>query len=171
MVKKLFLVMVLFVGINSFAQEVDFGFQAGYANVRISEKASGYSLSENESGFYLGFLADFHLNENWHIQPSVNYMRAKEVNFLSVPVLAQYYIAESGFFVQAGPQATFILEDVEINTVGLDAAFGVGYHIDENFFIDARYGVELTNRYSSDDFYGDTKARLNTLNIGVGYKF
>ena len=171
MVKKLFFTLLLLVGINSFAQNVDFGVQAGFANLRISEKASGYSLSENESGFYVGFLADFHLDGNWHIQPSANYMRIKETSFLTVPVLAQYYIEDSGFFVQAGPQANFILEDVNINTVGLDAAFGVGYHIDEHFFLDARYAFEVTNRYSGDDYFDDIKARLNTLNIGIGYKF
>ncbi|MCL6220733.1 porin family protein [Zunongwangia pacifica] len=171
MFKKLILVTILFIGVNSFAQKIDFGVQAGYANLKISEKASGYSLSENESGFYVGFLTDFHLDENWHIQPSANYMRIKETNFLNVPVLAQYYISDSGFYVQAGPQATFILEDVVINTVGLDAAFGVGYHIDEHFFLDARYAFEVTNRYSGDDYFRDTKAHLNTLNIGIGYKF
>jgi len=98
-------------------------------------------------------------------------MRIKETSFLTVPVLAQYYIEDSGFFVQAGPQANFILEDVNINTVGLDAAFGVGYHIDEHFFLDARYAFEVTNRYSGDDYFDDLKARLNTLNIGIGYKF
>ena len=98
-------------------------------------------------------------------------MRIKETSFLTVPVLAQYYIEDSGFFVQAGPQANFILEDVNINTVGLDAAFGVGYHIDEHFFLDARYAFEATNRYSGDDYFDDIKVRLNTLNIRIGYKF
>ena len=99
MFRKLFLVSILFIGVNSFAQEVDFGVQLGYTNVRVAASAMGTEVSENASGFYVGFLTDFELNENWHIQPSVNYFNVEETNFLSVPVMVQYYIENSGFYL------------------------------------------------------------------------
>lgn len=178
MIKKIILVFTLFIGLNSFAQNVDFGVQAGYTNVEIEATVQGTQISENASGFYLGFLADFEFSENWHLQPSVNYFNAEESDFLSIPVLAQYYIENSGFYLQAGPQGTVVLEDSPTtNGLGLDAAFGVGYHITENFFIEARYGIELTNRYTEDSiehaeqYDMDINSRVNTLMVGVGYKF
>ena len=91
----------MFVGVSVSAQNVDFGIQAGYVN--MEEKASssfeGISLSDNHSGFFIGFLTDFRLNDSWHLQPSVNYMNIEDTNFLSVPILAQYYISDSDFYV------------------------------------------------------------------------
>ena len=178
MFKKIILVFALFSGLSSFAQKVDFGVQAGYTNVQIEATAQGTQVSDNASGFYVGLLSDFQFSENWHIQPSVNYFNAEDSNFLSVPVLVQYYIESSSFYLQAGPQGTLVLEDSPMtNTFGLDAAFGAGYHITENFFIEARYAIELTNRYNKDamDYAGqynvDLDGGVNTLMVGVGYKF
>ena len=89
--------------------------------------------------------------------------------------MAQYYIAESGFFVQAGPQGTISLEDNlgVVNSFGLDLALGAGYAINENFFVEAKYSIEITNRLSDEvrDMFPDTKLKLNSLMVGLGYKF
>ena len=178
MIKKITLIFFLFIGLNSFAQNVDFGVQAGYTNVEIEATVQGTQVSESASGFYVGFLTDFQLSENWHLQPSVNYFNVEETNFLSIPVLVQYYIDNSDFYLQAGPQGTIALEDDPVtNAFGLDAAFGAGYHITENFFLEARYGIELTNRYTSDsmshaqEYDLDINSGVNTLMVGIGYKF
>ncbi|WP_424493058.1 outer membrane beta-barrel protein [Salinimicrobium sp. GXAS 041] len=178
MFKKFFFIFSFFIGASSYAQNVDFGIQAGYTNVEIEATAEGTQLSENASGYYVGFLTDFKFTENWHLQPSVNYFNAEDSNFLSIPVLVQYYIQNSGFYFQAGPQGTIVLEDNPVTKAfGLDAAFGAGYQITENFFLEARYAIELTNRYSSESIdyaeqYGlDLDSGINTLMVGVGYKF
>ncbi|MFD1094360.1 outer membrane beta-barrel protein [Salegentibacter chungangensis] len=178
MVKNYLFILFLLMGLNSFAQDVEFGIQAGYTNIEIEATIEAEQVSDNASGFFVGLLADFKFSENWHLQPSVNYFNAEESDFLSIPVMVQYFIVDSGFYLQAGPQGTIILEDNPVtNTLGLDAAFGAGYHINENFFIDARYGIELTNRYSYESVeYGDQyglgiESGINTLMVGVGYKF
>ena len=166
MFKKLLFLGTLLVSMATFSQEVNFGAQAGYLNMQEKATYDGTSISENYSGFYVGVLADFTLSESFHLQPSVNYANVDDTNFLIVPVMAQYHIQSSGFYLQAGPQGTFILEDTSdlINTFGLDLAFGAGYQINANFFVEAKYSLEVTNR-NSEDFGGDLKSRINALSV------
>ena len=153
------------------AQDVNFGVKAGYLNASGEIEFEGVSVSSSESGFYLGALVDLGISDNFHVQPELLYGNAGEGSFLFIPVLAKYYIAESGFSIMAGPQGTLDLEDggEGYNSFGIDVAFGVAYDINENFFVDARYSLELTNRFSDggDDFSG----HINTFQIGLGYKF
>ena len=185
MIKKLLFITALVFSVNCFGQQVDFGLQAGYTNVegKSSNSLDDFSYSGSSSGFYLGVLADIEFSEQFHLQPSVNYANADETSLLVIPVMVQYYIENSGFYVQAGPQATLILENTSLNgvdilnTFGLDAAFGAGYQITENFFVEAKYSLELTNRFSNDIKDAaeienvDVDSQLNALSIGVGYKF
>ena len=185
MFKKLLLVGAVLTSMVSFSQEVDFGFQAGYINMegKSSSSIGNVSASGSSSGYFLGMLADFPVSENLHIRPSVNYANADETNILFVPILAQYYIQDSGFYFHAGPQATFLLDNVSLGgvdilkTFGLDLALGIGYEIDENFFLEAKYSFELTNRYTKEikdaasSQGADVTSRLNALTLGIGYKF
>ena len=162
--------------LSSVAQESTFGLIAGYLNAEFKVSEETVSFSDDGSGFYVGVLADFELNEAWHLVPGVNYGRVEETNLLFIPVMAQYHIANSGVFLQAGPQATLNLEDDPgeyTNTIGVDAAFGVGYEINENFFVEAKYALELTNRFADRvrEMDDDFKLNLNTFTVGVGYKF
>ncbi len=172
MKKLLLLAVFTVVGFASTqAQETSFGVTAGYTNMTAKLEEGNMSLSTSESGFYIGALVDLSISEEFHIQPEVLYARASEANFLQVPVLAKYYIADSGFQIMAGPQGTLTLDETieGLNSFGLDLTLGVAYEITENFFLDARYSLEVTNRLK--DVEGDVTYRLNALNIGVGYKF
>lgn len=185
MFKKLLFVAILFTGMASFGQNIDFGLQAGYTNIegKSSNSLDNYSVAGNSSGFYVGALADFTLSNQFHLQPSINYASADDVDFIIVPVLAQYYIENSSFYVQAGPQATFILDNVAIgeveilNTFGLDLALGAGYEITSNFFVEAKYSLEVTNRFSKEIKDAaeaqnvEVDSQFNALSIGLGYKF
>ncbi|MGB3776052.1 MAG: outer membrane beta-barrel protein [Leeuwenhoekiella sp.] len=162
------------------AQNVQFGLTAGFTNIDLKVKDGtndDFSLSQAESGFYVGALLDIAIADNFNVQPEVLYARVEDANFIYIPVLAKLYIQESGFHVLAGPQANLFIDDVGegINTFGLDISFGAGYDITEHFFVDARYSFEVTNRITNEarDFAGanDASLRANTLNIGVGYKF
>lgn len=173
--KKVLLAAVgLFFAAQVNAQE--FGITAGYLNLTASTSYGDMDVSASESGFYAGVLADFELSESFHLEPAVVYGNANEANTLFIPVLVKYYIETSGFNIQAGPQGTLVLDDLEgsgVKSFGLDLGFGAGYDINENFFLQARYAFELTNR-ADTDFFGapdDLKAHINSLFVGVGYKF
>lgn len=172
MFKKLLFIAILLTSMATFGQEVSFGAQAGYLNMTAKATYDGSSVSESNSGFYVGALADFTLSEDFHLQPSVNYANVEDTSFLIIPVMAQYHIQESGFYLQAGPQGTITLEETaeNINSFGLDLALGAGYQINENFFVEAKYAFEITNRLSGDAG-DDVKYRVNTLSVGLGYKF
>jgi len=176
--KKLVLVAVLAIfGLTSSnAQDTKFAVTAGYANVGARVSASGFgSDSVSESGFFAGLSLDIPATEKLHIQPSVLYANANDGNFLIVPVMAKFYVADK-FNLQAGPQAQLILEEaVEgISNFGLGLGVGAAYDISEKFYVEARYGFELTNRTNDLVFEGipvDIKTTFNTLTAGVGYKF
>ena len=175
--KKFFFVAIFIIaGIQlSNAQSTKFGLTAGYLNAEANNNFEDFNVTENVSGFYIGALADISISEKFHITPGINYGKAEEANFLYIPVMAQYYIAESGFFLQGGPQATLYLEKDEfdeVNTFGLDLGFGAGYQITEKFFIDAKYSFELTNRLNGEMLgEEDADSKINTFFVGVGYKF
>lgn len=174
--KNLFLVLAFFAGITlAKAQDVNFGFTAGYLNTQEKVNTSEGDVSENYSGFYVGAFADFAATDLLHIKPGVNYGNVEDTNLLFIPVLAQFYIADSGFNFQLGPQASIILEEKMegIKNFGLDITGGIGYDINEHFFIEGRYALEVTNRLDSevrDMVDGDAKYHINNFFVGVGYK-
>ena len=107
----------------------------------------------------------------------MNYANVKESNMLYVPLMARYYVQNSAFNIQAGPQTAYILDAEGLNRFGLDLGFGAGYVIDENFFLEARYAFELTNRFKElepvwgEILEGELKGKVNSFLVGMGYKF
>jgi opacity protein-like surface antigen len=169
--KKLVLVVVAVFGIvlSSHAQEARFGATAGYLNARGSVKAEDITISASESGFYIGAVADFNVAENFNIQPELLFAVVDESNGLILPILGKFAISEK-FNLQFGPQLVFSLEDTpeDFSSVEFDIAGGIGYDIDEDFFIEARYTFQINNSYTGSE---DIKVRGNYLSVGVGYKF
>jgi opacity protein-like surface antigen len=156
-------------GLMLHAQDVDFGVTAGYLNAEGKVKAEGLTFSANESGFYIGAVADFTLTDEFHIQPEVVYASIDEGDGILIPIMAKYYIVDK-LNLQAGPQFAFSLEDTpeDISSVEFDLGVGVGYDITENFFAEARYSFQINNSYTGSE---DLTARVNYLNIGLGYTF
>lgn len=128
--KKLLLTALAVVGfvVSSNAQEKPrFGVTAGYINTTIKVSGDGMSASVDESGFFVGANADFKLSDVLHVQPAVLYASVDEADFLHIPIMFKYYVAEQ-FNIQAGPQGSLFLEDTEdtINSFGLDLGAGLG---------------------------------------------
>lgn len=152
------------------SNDVKFGVTAGFVSVTERAKADGTAVSQSDSGFYVGVLADFVLSEKLNLQPEVIYANISDSGLLYIPVLLKYKVAEK-FNLLAGPQATLILDETpdEFNSFGIDLSFGASYDIDAHFFVDARYAFELTNRYNANDY--DLTDKVNSLTVGLGYKF
>ena len=86
-----------------------------------------------------------------------------------LPILGKFAISEK-FNLQAGPQLVFSFEETpeDFSSVEFDIAGGIGYDIDEDFFIEARYTFQINNSYTGSE---DVKVRGNYLTVGLGYKF
>ncbi|MBV7270356.1 outer membrane beta-barrel protein [Winogradskyella luteola] len=169
--KKLFLAafaVFAFASIN--AQQ--FGALAGFSNV--SADVSGAD-SDSESGFHIGAFAEFELSDTFDLQPEVTYTSAGDFAALNVNAIVKYSFSED-FNIQLGPQIGFVMGDVadfldeldDTTKLNLQLAAGVGYDIDENFSVQARYGFQLNDHFTGD---GDGEIKFNTLTVGVGYKF
>jgi len=144
----------------------------------------------NVTGFYVGAFADIAASEKFHIQPELTYGSAGKLAFVYLPIMMKYYVADK-INIQAGPQLSFStnLQDIKdglkgiddilntdvnldkaFNSTGVDLVFGAGYDIRDKFFVQARYGLELTNRYSGP-LNNSLFVRANTFTVGVGYSF
>ncbi|WP_417886190.1 outer membrane beta-barrel protein [Zunongwangia sp.] len=183
MKKQVFLLAImLFLGISMSAQ-FSFGLNAGYNNLNFKSKVDNISASTDGSGFFLGLNSFYELSNGFELEGDVNYMNNEDTNYLQIPILLKYYISESDFNLQVGPQMTIVLENSYglYDNFGLDFTFGLGYDITEHFFVFGRYALEVTNRtsdgvyyydpYSYESYNFDAKSRLNSLNFGIGYKF
>jgi opacity protein-like surface antigen len=160
---------------KGFTQEAKFGITAGYLNLNVSSYYQGSDITENASGFYAGILGDFKLSEAFHLEPAAIYGNVKKSNVLFIPVLAKYYIGQSGFNLLAGPQATMILDEINprVKRIGWDLSLGGGFDVTDNIFLQVKYALEITNRHN-DEIIGDIggiNAGINSLFAGIGYKF
>lgn len=161
------LLLVCFALTHTFAQE-GFELKGGLNNITINlDTGDGFfgDVSDSELGFYLGGGYNFVASEKLDVEPAVLFSFVDDLTSLYIPVMFKYKIAEK-FNLQAGPQINYLLEDLPDGELGLDLAVGGGFQIDANWFIDARYGFQITR---GGDF-GDV-VDINTLTFGVGYRF
>lgn len=196
--KKLSLLLfITLVSATIYAQENDitvkkntqFGITLGYvrATAKATAEDTSISSSNSEGGFIAGVSLNTQLSEKFYLQPSVQYSFIEDESFLFIPVMLKYYINDK-FNIMIGPQGSFSFGDkrgLPINTFGLDASFGAGYDFNKNFYIEARYAFELTNRtpdgvsveFINNEFDPafnqnvDLITKLNTFHITVGYRF
>ncbi len=175
---------------------VKFGLTGGLlnSNTDIDISVLGFDVANidaiNVTGFNIGAFADVELSEKFHIQPELTYGSAGKLAFVYLPIMMKYYVADK-INIQVGPQLSFStnlqdikdgLKDIDdilntevnldkaFNSTGVDLVFGAGYDISDKFFVQARYGLELTNRYDGP-LSNSLSVRANTFTIGVGYSF
>jgi opacity protein-like surface antigen len=147
------------------AQE-GFAVKAGLNNVSVNVDLGILGdATDSELGFFVGGGYNFEINDQWDIEPSVLLSIVSDLTSLYIPVMFKYEVAPS-FNIQAGPQINYLLEDVPDGALGIDLAVGGGYQINDNWFVEARYGFEV----SRGGDYGDSVS-INTLTIGAGYRF
>ncbi len=162
MKKVLVIAALILTGYGVNAQEGFFA-KAGLSNVSVKVDLGDFgSASDSEIGFLVGVGYNFEVSDTFQVEPSVLFSAVSELNSLYVPVMAKY-MATDALSIQAGPQVNYLLEDLPEGEFGLDLAFGAGYNITDALFVDARYAFEVSR--------GIEGLSLNTLHVGVGYRF
>lgn len=173
--------------------ETRFGLTGGLLNTNVDfDFTLGNFSAQNNTGYYIGALVDIAATETLHIQPELTYGSAGNLGFVFLPVMAKYYVTDN-FNIQAGPQLSFstTLNDIKgkvrsaveiidsdyngsiegvLKNTGVDFGFGAGYEITDNFAIQGRYSLELSNRYTGPGS-GLLKIRAQQIMVGIAYMF
>ena len=175
MKKVLFIAVLAILGLGKVnAQEAAFGVTGGFHNFTISLSEDNASASESYAGFFIGVFTDFIISDKFSIQPELQYaavtVENETLDELIIPIAVKYYVAEK-FYLQAGPQFDYIMEeDAEgINKFGVGFLIGAGFDFTDKLFATTRYSFGLTNRVEGTS--SGLSSRFNTFQIGLGYRF
>ncbi len=182
--KTLLLVFTLLIGtLTITSQESRYGIRIG-ANVSSinSDDITG-DLDQSRIGVVVGFLADFALTEKLRLQPEFQYSgqgnkdKDLRVNYLQLPILLKYNITDL-FNVQLGPQAGVKIWEWEDNqddtfdfgTFDFAGVAGIGLNITDNFFVDLRYAIGLSNVFDEDGSSFRFDGNNTNIQLSVGYR-
>lgn len=175
--KKLFLMAILLVaGSTSMnAQGIDFGVKAG---ANFSNLDGDGIDGDNLTSFHAGAVLEVNLFENFSLQPEVLYSSQGtkledediKLDYISVPVLAKFYLISDKLSIEAGPQFSFLVNDdvpevFETKSFDFAAIGGLGLNITNNLFVQARYVVGLT------DTTKEAEVTNKVIQLSVGWKF
>lgn len=184
MKKSFLVVVVLILGISSSqAQLVQFGIKGGlnYANYTGGDVA-GFDFNALTS-YHLGAVMEVKIFENFAIQPELLYSTQgseldgfdsqikNELGYLSLPVLAKFYLTSNELSLELGPQASVLVSErnnvdtKDSNTFDFAIAGGLSYKITKSFFISARYAAGLTEPKK------DADVKNSLIQLSVGYLF
>lgn len=189
MKKKILTTAVLLFGITTLiqAQSVRFGIKGGinYANqngTEITVNSSNFDSADAITSYHAGLVTEIKLFDKFAIQPELLYSTQgatyknaveefkNELGYISIPVLAKIYLSKS-LSLELGPQASFLLSErnkfdyKESETFEFAAVGGLGLNITKNLFLQARYGLGLTEASK------DAKTKNSTFQISAGILF
>lgn len=176
MKKLLFFTSIVLLGITSAnAQSLKFGAKIG---ANFSTLNGDGINGDNLTSFHVGALAEINVLENFSVQPELMYSsQGTEVgnekfklDYISVPVLAKFYLSTDKLSLEAGPQFSFLVNDdvpntFKTKTFDFAAVGGLGYNITSFIFVQARYVVGLT------DTSKDASVTNRVIQLSAGLRF
>ncbi|MBA0884120.1 porin family protein [Flavobacterium undicola] len=187
--KKSILVTIMLLSITSLlqAQSIRFGIKGGinYANqngTSITVNSKNFNTTEAITSYHAGLVSEIKLFDRFAIQPELLYSTQgatyknvaeefkNELGYLSIPVLAKIYLSKS-LSLEVGPQASFLLSErndfdyKNSETFEFAAVGGLGLNITKNLFIQARYGLGLTEASKDADI------KNSTFQVSAGIMF
>lgn len=175
--KKLILaVSLLFLGVAaSNAQDLKFGAKIGanFSNLN-GDKING----DNLMSFHVGALVELNVLENLSLQSELLYSSQGtdyrnedyKLDYVSVPVLAKFYLITDKLSIEGGPQFSFLINDdvpetFRTKTFDFAAVGGLSYNLTSFLFVQARYVAGLT------DTSKDAAITNRVLQLSAGLRF
>jgi hypothetical protein len=182
--KKFLLAVALLAGtFASQAQGLNFGIKAG-ANF---SNFQGDVNSDGITSFHAGGVLELNIVPTFSVQAEGLFSSqggktavydnggitavARDINldYISVPVLAKFYIIPNTLSLTAGPQFSFLVSDADAawksKSFDLAASGGVELKIIAGLFAQARYNIGITN-VNDDEVRGDVKNGVFQLSVG-----
>lgn len=179
--KKTFIIVgaLLAISFSAQAQLVKIGIKGGlnYANINGPEIQTDAITS-----FHAGLVTEIKVTDRFAVQPELLYSTQgatyknaltefkNELGYLAIPVLAKVYLNKT-ISLEVGPQASFLLSEknnVDIkdsNTFDFSVNAGLGVKITENFFLQGRYNLGLT------DVSKDAETKNSVVQVSAGFFF
>jgi hypothetical protein len=143
-------------------QEAKFGVKAG-ADFTSTE----VKIGDSNTGFYVGGFVDVAVCEKVHVQPELLYVSVKGLDMIQMPILARFPIVED-FSLLVGPDLGVILNsDAGLKTFNFGLNLGGSFDISEEFCLEAKYNLGLTNLIEENN----ANFKLKGLFFGLGFKF
>ena len=186
--KKIILtaIVLLAVSTNMQAQAVTFGFKGGlnYANQTgsdITVNNTNYNTDAITS-YHVGLITELKLTDGFAIQPELLYSTQgasyknaveefkNELGYLSIPIMAKINLNQA-ISLDLGPQASFLLSEKNkfnaknAETFEFGVAGGLSLNITENFFLQGRYVLGLTEASK------EAQVKNSVFQISAGFKF
>lgn len=171
MKKILLFIAVMVAGVTVQAQGIDFGLKAGANFASIN----GADDTDNITSFHAGAALELNLIPTFSVQAEALFnsvgaevKTGEDINldYISVPVMAKFYLLPDRLSLMAGPQFSFLIDDAEAtyktNSFDMAAAGGVELRIIEGLFAQARYTIGLND--VTDEF--DSKNAVFQLSLG-----
>lgn len=187
--KKLLVVAILALSAVSAFAQVEEGksylkVYGGYTNT-----TSNASDASAKSGFVGGALFEYALGDNVSLGFGANYAKKQinfcgsgydldaELNYITVPIIARYYIA-GGLSVYTGGELSYLVSDdtkgtgqlMKHNKFNVGIPVGVGFEF-SNFVLEAQYSASVTGFRKDMDNSNITNPKIHGFQVTLGYKF
>lgn len=176
------ILLVLGTGFSQ-AQMLKFGVKGGvnFANYTGGD-VSGVDFKTITS-YHAGMVMELKVFENLAIQPELLYSTQgaeleglgdqvkNELGYLSIPVLAKFYLTSNELSLELGPQASFLVSERnevdanDTNSFEFGIAGGLSYKITKSIFVSGRYVAGLTEAKK------DADVKNSLIQFSVGYMF
>ena len=167
-------------------QSVKLGLKAGlnYANqtgTNLTVDSENYK-KEAISSYHAGLVAEINLFEGLALQPELLYSTqgatyknalgdiTNEVGYLSIPIIIKINLSKS-ISLELGPQASFLLSEKDnvnlykSNTFDFAVAGGLGLKVTKSIFLQARYGLGLT------EISKEAQTKNSVIQVSAGLLF
>ena len=138
--------------------------------------------TEAISSYRAGLVAELNLFEGLALQPELLYSTqgatyknalgdiTNEVGYLSIPIIIKINLSKS-ISLELGPQASFLLsekDNVDLsksNTFDFGVAGGLGLKVTKSIFLQARYGLGLT------EISKEAQTKNSVIQVSAGLLF
>lgn len=182
--KKVLIMLVFALGGSSLqAQVIKFGLKAG---VNFANYTGGNVQNidfTTLTSYHAGLVTELKVFENFALQPELLYSTQgaevkslgtqikNELGYLSVPVLAKFYLTKDRLSLELGPQASVLVSqrnNVSLgnsNTFDFAVAGGLSFNITKGLFVSGRYTAGLTEPKR------DADVKNAVVQFSLGYLF